>query len=137
MGIGAERNQIVATFQETLSADATRAIARADGAAIVTGVDVFNSANLATHATNYVTFQIINLGTDATGTTVIAAGSTSQTGGSAMTANVAFPLTVTAAAATVTSGQTLGFVYNEATTDVANNQVINVALRYVQVGAGS
>ena len=135
MGIGAERNPICVTFQETLSADATRAMARADGALIVESVDVFNSANLATHATNYVTFKIVNLGTNASGTTVIASASTSQTGGSAMAANVAFPLTVTAAAASVADGETIGFIYDEATTDVANNQIINVAVRYTQVGA--
>lgn len=130
----AERYQVPLTFQETISADATRAIGRAEGGAKIESVDVFNSANLATHATNYVTFQLINLGTDATGTTVIAAASTSQTGGSAMAANVAFPLTVTAAAASVADGETLGFVYNESTTDVANSQVINVVVRYTQTG---
>jgi hypothetical protein len=132
-----DRNQHQVTFQETISADATRAIARANGSIIVEGVDVYNSANLATHATNYVTFKLINLGTDATGTTVIATASTSQTGGSAMTANLAFPLTVTAAAQAMTNGQQIGFIYDEATTDVANSQVINVVVRYTQVGAHS
>ena len=133
----ADRYEIPITFQETISADATRAIGRAEGGLTVTGVDVFNSANLATHATNYVTFKLINLGTDATGTTVVAQASTSQTGGSAMTANLAFPLTITAANATFTDGQCIGFIYDEATTDVANNQVINVVVRYVQTGANS
>ena len=133
----ADRYQIPITFQETISADATRSIARAEGGMRVESVDVFNSANLATHATNYVVFQLINLGTDATGTTVIATASTSQTTGSAMTANVAFPLTVTAAAAELTDGQALGFVYNESTTDVANSQIINVVVRYTQLGPTS
>lgn len=133
----ADRLQVPITFQETLSADATRAIARAEGTSVIQSVDVYNSTNLATHATNYVTFKIINLGTDATGTTVIASASTSQTGGSAMSANVAFPLTVTAAAASVADGETIGFVYDEATTDVANNQVINVVVRYLPVGPTS
>jgi len=133
----ADRYQIPITFQETLSADATRAIGRAEGACIIKSVDVFNSTDLATHATNYVTLQLINLGTDASGTTVIAAASTSQTGGSAMAENVAFPLTITAAAAAVADGETLGFVYNESTTDVANSQVINVVVRYEQVGPTS
>src|SRR5688572_11754939 len=126
----ADRYQIPITFQETISADATRAIGRAEGAIKIESVDVFNSAALATHATNYVTFKLINLGTDAQGTTVIATASTSQTGGSAMAANVAFPLTVTAAAAAMADGETIGFVYDEATTDVANSQVINVVVRY-------
>lgn len=133
----ADRYQIPITFQETLSADATRALARAEGAMRVDSVDVYNASNLATHATNYVTFKLINLGTDAQGTTVIATASTSQTTGSAMTANVAFPLTVTAANAVIADGETLGFVYDEATTDVANNHVINVVVRYTQTGPTS
>lgn len=131
----ADRYQVPITFQETFSADATRAIGRAEGAVRIDAVDVFNSTNLATHATNYVTFKLINLGTDATGTTVIATASTSQTTGSAMTANVAFPLTVTAANATVSDAQTIGFIYDESTTDVANSQIINVVVRYTQLGA--
>lgn len=131
----ADRYQVPITFQETFSADATRAIGRAEGAVRIDAVDVFNSTNLATHATNYVTFKLINLGTDATGTTVIATASTSQTTGSAMTANVAFPLTVTAANATVADAETIGFIYDESTTDVANSQIINVVVRYTQLGA--
>lgn len=124
-------------FRETLSADATRVISRADGDIRVTGVDVFNASTLATHATNYVTFKVINMGTDATGTAVVASASTSQTGGSAMTANVAFPLTVTASAAAITDGQALGFIYDESTTDVANSHDISVIVRYTRVGPSS
>jgi hypothetical protein len=130
-----DRNQHLVTFQEVLSADATRSLARAEGASVIESVDVFNSANLATHATNYVTFKLINLGTDAAGTTVIASASTSQTGGTAMAANLAFPLTITAANKLVADGEAIGFIYDESTTDVANSQVINVAVRYTQVGA--
>lgn len=133
----AERYQIPITYNEVLSADATRVIARAAGGMRVEAVDVFNSSAVATHATNYITFKIINLGTDAQGTTVIATASTSQTTGSAMVANVAFPLTITAAAASLTDGQTLGFVYDEATTDVANSHAITVVVRYVQTGTPS
>jgi len=128
----ADRIPHIICFQETLSADATRAMARSYGSTRIIGVDVVNSTNLATHATNYVTFKVINLGTDASGTTVVASASTSQTGGSAMTANVAFPLTVTAANATFANGETIGFVYDESTTDVANSQVINVIVTAVQ-----
>jgi hypothetical protein len=130
-----DRVQHAISFQEVLSADATRAIARAEGAAVIESVDVFNGANLATHATNYVTFKLINLGTDATGTTVIASASTSQTGGTAMTANLAFPLSITAANKNIADGESIGFIYDEATTDVANTQSINVVVRYLQVGA--
>lgn len=121
----------------TLSADATRAIARAAGACLVKAVDVFNSAALATHATNYVTFKVINLGTDGSGTTVIASASTSQTGGSAMVANQAFPLTIVAGAAAVADGEAIGFIYDEATTDVADSQVLQVVVRTQPVGAPS
>jgi len=133
----ADRLRQTLNFSETLSADATRAIARADGALRVTGVDVFNASAVATHATNYITFKVINLGTDAQGTTVVASASTSQTGGTAMAAHVAFPLTVVSAAAAVADGETLGFVYDEATTDVANSHVIHVVVKTVPVGSPS
>jgi hypothetical protein len=123
-------------FAEThvLSADATKVLGRADGAEIITGVDVFNASNLATHATNYVTFKLINMGTDANGTTVIAAASTSQTGGSGMTANVAFPLSVVAAAKQVADGDAIGLIYDESTTDVANSHEIRIVVRRQAVG---
>lgn len=121
----------------TLSADGTKVLGRADGAEIVTGVDIFNASNLATHATNYVTFKIINMGTDGSGTTVVASASTSQTTGSAMTANVAFPLTVVAAAKAIADGEALGFIYDESTTDVADNHEITVVVRRQPVGPSS
>jgi hypothetical protein len=131
----ADRYQIPITFQEIFSADATRNIGRAQGAIKIESVDVFNSAALATHATNYVTFKLINLGAAAAGTTVIATASTSQTTGSAMAANTAFPLTIDSANAVMADGDGIGFVYDESTTDVANSQVINVVVHYTQVGA--
>ena len=130
----AERYQVPVTWQETLSADATRAIARAEGDVRIESCDVFNASALATSATNYVTFKLINLGTDGQGTTVIASASTSQTTGAAMVAHKAFPLTVVAAAAGVADGETVGFIYDESTTDVANSHVINVVYRYTQTG---
>lgn len=123
-------------FQEVhvLSADATKVLGRADGIEIITGVDVFNASNLATHGTNYVTFKVINMGTAGSGTTVIASASTSQVGGSAMTANVAFPLSVVEAAKTVADGEAIGFIYDESTTDVANSHEIRVVIRRQPVG---
>src|SRR5688572_25870543 len=132
-----DRIQEVIGFSEVLSADATRALARANGAVRIESADVFNGSALATHATNYVTLKIVNLGTDGAGTTVIASASTSQTGGSAMSANKAFPLTVTAANRNVADGETIGFIYDEATTDVANSHPITVAVRFTRVGAPS
>lgn len=130
-----DRYQHAFSIYADFSADATRAIARAEGIQHVVAVDVFNSAALATHATNYVTLKLVNLGTDGAGTTVIASASTSQTTGAAMAANVAFPLTITEANKVVADGETLGFIYDEATTDVANNQLLTVVVRTVQVGA--
>lgn len=130
-----DRYQHAFSIYGDFSVDATRAIARAEGIQHVVAVDVFNSAALATHATNYVTLKLVNLGTDGAGTTVIASASTSQTTGAAMAANVAFPLTITEANKVVADGETLGFIYDEATTDVANNQLLTVVVRTVQVGA--
>lgn len=95
------------------------------------------AASIATHATAYITMKLINLGTDATGTTVIATASTSQTGGSAVAANVAFPLTITAANATVADGETLAFVRDEATTDASTSSNTVVVVRYIPVGPTS
>lgn len=131
----ADRYKGLITYENTYSADATNILGRIEGGVRITDAYVFNGSNLATHATNYVTFSLINMGTDASGTTVIATASTSQTTGSSMTAHVAFPLTVTAAAADVTDGQVLGFVYNESTTDVANNHVISVSVNYIPTTA--
>lgn len=132
-----DRIQEILGINEVISADATRAMGRMNGAAIVQSADVFNGSALATHATNYVTFKIINLGTDGSGTTVIASASTSQTGGSAMVANQAFPLTIVAAAQAVADGEAIGFVYDEATTDVANNHPITATVKFTRVGAPS
>jgi len=131
----ADRYQGVVSFSEIISADATRAIVPVAGITHIESVAVFNAAAVATHATNYITFKLINLGTDGLGTTVVASASTSQTGGSAMVAHKAFPLTVTAANKAFTDGQTIGFIYDEATTDVADSQNVRVVVRYTQVGA--
>lgn len=118
----------------TFSADGTKVLGRVDGACRVVGCDVFNSSNLATHGTNYLTLKLINMGTAASGTTVVASASTSQTGGSAMTANKAFPLTVVAAAQDLADGEALGIIYDEQTTDVADNHELRVVVRLQRVG---
>ena len=112
--------------------DETRAVARVSGKAIVKSIDVFNTT--ATHATNYITYTLVNLGTDASGTTVIATASTSQTGGSAIAAHVAFPLTITAANAAVAAGDTLGFVRDEANTNAAALAACTVVVKYQNIG---
>lgn len=119
----------------TFSADGTKVVGPVVSTTQIIGCDIFNASALATHATNYVTFKLINMGTDASGTTVVATASTSQTTGSAMAANTAFPLTVTAANATITPGQVLGLIYDEATTSVADNHEIICVVKYQPTGA--
>lgn len=114
--------------------NATNAVGRARGACIIKGVDVYNTANVATHATNYVTMRLLNLGTDASGTTVVATASTSQTGGSAVTAHVPFPLTVTAANATLADGEVFAFVRAEQNTDAANLAGCTVNVHLQEIG---
>lgn len=121
----------------TTDADATWVVGRAEGAFVVKSVDIFASASVATHATNYITFKLINLGTDGSGTTVIATASTSQTGGSAIAANTAFPLTVTAANATVGDNEVIGFFRDEANTNAATTADTVVHVKYIPVGATS
>lgn len=121
----------------TSDGDENIVLCRAEGAMLVKGVDVFGSAAVATHATNYITLKLVNLGTNATGTTVIATASTSQTGGSAIAADIAFPLTVTAANATVADGETLAFVRDEATTDASTIAKCRCVVHYIPVGPTS
>lgn len=130
----ADRYQQVLRGEWTFSADGTKVVGPIEGGGVIKNVRVFNASTLATHATDYVTFKLINMGTNAAGTTVIATASTSQTGGSAMAANVAFPLTITAAAATVADNEVLGLIYDEATTTVADNHAITVVVHYIPTG---
>jgi hypothetical protein len=131
----ADRYQSMIRGEWTFSADGTKVLAPIEGGAVINNVRVFNASTLATHATNYVTFKLINMGTDAAGTTVIATASTSQTGGAAMAANVAFPLTITTANAAITDNSVLGFIYDESTTDVADNHAITVVVHYTPTQA--
>lgn len=137
MSFGDRKQEVMTIGPFTTDADATWVVGRAEGAMLVKAVDVFASATVATHATNYITLKLINLGTDGAGTTVIATASTSQTGGSAITANVAFPLTVTAANASVADGEAIGFFRDEATTDASTTANTVVQVRYITVGATS
>lgn len=135
MSFGDRKREVWSVGPFTSDGDATWCVGRADGQIEVKSVDVFASASVATHATNYITFKLVNLGTDGAGTTVIATASTSQTGGSAVSANAAFPLTLTAANVSVTDGQAIGFVRDEATTDASTTADTVVVVRTVQQGA--
>ena len=112
---------------------ATHVVGKADGTIRINSCEVFNLASAATHATAYVTMTLINLATDGAGTTVIASASTSQTGGAAVPAFKAFPLTITAANATLTDGQALGFVRTEQNTDSVALAGCTVVVRYTQL----
>lgn len=127
------RYQIPMVMSAAVAADTTQAIGRAEGAMVIQSADVFCRAAIATHATNYVVMNLINLGTAGTGTTVIATASTSQTTGAAVVANKAFPLTITAANASIADGEAIGFVWDESSTDVAD-ATVTVVVRYLQVG---
>jgi len=116
-------------------AASTIPIGASKGTIVVDAVEIYNSASLATHATQYITLKLVNLGTAGTGTTVVASASTSQTGGSAITANKVWPLTVTSANATFTDEQVLGFVRNEAHTDAGALAACVVKVYYTQVAA--
>jgi hypothetical protein len=113
----------------------TNVVGKAEGTILVNAVEVFNTASVATHGSQYITLSLINLGTNGAGTTVIATASTSQTGGSAIPALKPWPLTVTAAAAEVTDGQCLGFYRNEAHSDAADIAGCQVIVRYTQITA--
>lgn len=137
MAFGDRKQEIVACGPFTSDGDENVVMARAEGAALIKSVDVFASASVATHATNYITLKLVNLGTDGTGTTVIASASTSQTGGSAIAADTAFPLAITAAAATVADGEAFAFVRDEATTDASTLARCRCVVRYITVGPTS
>jgi hypothetical protein len=137
----ADRYQIpmsAGPFNFTANTDgAIAAIGPVEGACRIESVAVLNSAAVATHATNYLTLSLINLGTAGTGTTVIATASTSQTGGSAIVANKPFALTVTTANADITDGQVIGLKVLHATTDASALAMGRVVVRYTQVGPTS
>ena len=113
--------------------DATHVLGKVDGTVLINSCEVFNIASAATHATDYITMKLINLGTGGAGTTVIATASTSQTGGSAVPAFKAFPLSITAANATLTDGMALGFVRDEANDSASNLAGCTVVVRYTQL----
>lgn len=121
----------------TSDADMTSVVCRAKGDIIITDAYLFNSASVATHASNYITYKLVNLGSDAQGTTVVATASTSQTGGSAIAAYVPFPLTITDANKTISNGQVIAFVRDEQNTDAAAQSGMVCVVSYIQVGATS
>jgi hypothetical protein len=119
------------------TAGVTMAIGPVEGTSNVESVVVLNSAAIATHATNYITFSLINLGTAGTGTTVVASASTSQTGGAAVVAQKPFTLSITAANKEVSDGQVLGLNVKHATTDASAVAMGRVHLWVTQTGPTS
>lgn len=115
----------------------TMAIGPVEGTSNVESVCVLNSAAVATHATQYLTMSLINLGTAGTGTTVIATASTSQTGGSAVVANKPFPLTITAANKEIGDGSVLGLKVVASHTDATGLAMGRVHVWLTQTGPTS
>lgn len=130
-----EANQQTAVSNFTVTADATQPIFVANGSVDVESVSAVFQANVATSATAFTTFSITNVGTAGSGTTVVAGPNNTDVatnGGVAITALKPVAMTVVAAAKRLTDGQLLGFVWNEATTDVAD-ATVTVSVRYTQV----
>ncbi len=133
--MGIFNDQAHATADFTVTADATHPIFVANGTVNVESVRATFQANIATSATDYATFGCDNLGTDGTGTTVVAGTNNfdeATNGGAAITALVPVTMDVVAAAKQLTDGEVLGFNWNEATTDVAD-ATIHVDVRYTQL----
>ncbi|HAM57696.1 MAG TPA: hypothetical protein DCQ64_20685 [Candidatus Rokubacteria bacterium] len=134
-----EANQQTAVSNFQVTADATFPVFVAKGTVVVESGSATFQANIATSATAFTTFSLINLGTAGSGTTVVAGPNNTDVatnGGVAITALVPSHLTVVSAAKTLTDGQVLGFHWNEATTDVANADV-TVSVRYTQASSPS
>lgn len=110
---------------------AARAIGVVRGIVHITEVLLLNSASGASHATNYVVHNLINMGTDGTGTTVIASASTVATH---FPANKAFRLAITDANKVMTDGQVIGFERAEQNTDAPAQAACHVQVRFQQVG---
>ncbi len=133
MGIFNDQNHVHGSFDVT--ADATEPMFTAVGTVIIESVRVMFAANIATHATNFSTFSILNFGAAASGTTVVAGPNNfdeATNGGVAITADVPLTMAVVAAAKQLTDGEVLAFKWDEETTDVANATVL-WDVRYTQV----
>ncbi len=111
-----------------LDGDLSRPLATVQGTVEITQVDVMNAASAASHATNFVTFNLINGGTDGAGTTVIATATTAATN---VPAFAPFNLPVTAANKTVTDGQVLILERAEENTDAPALANATFQVRYV------
>src|SRR3990167_9012750 len=129
-----ESNQQTAVSNFTVTADATFPVVVANGAIDIESAVAVFQASIATHATNFATFSLINLGTDGAGTTVVAGSNNfgvASDGGVALTALKPSTLAVVAAAEALTNGQGLGVKWDEETTDVAD-ATVTVSVRYTQ-----
>lgn len=112
-----------------LDGDVSHVVGTIQGTGVVQQVDLFNNASGASHATNKVTYSLINGGTDGTGTTVVATADTSATN---FPQYAPFNLAVTAANATITDGQVLILKRDEANTDAPAQAAGVCQVRYLQ-----
>ena len=128
-----ETNQQTAVVSRTVTADTTFPVVVAKGTIDIESCEIVCVAAIATHAANTVAISLVNLGTGGAGTTVVATGAIA-TAGNAVTALAPKNVPVTAANQQLTDGQALGFIWDEANTDVANAD-LTVSVRYTQVTA--
>lgn len=132
-----ETNQQTITQKFTVTADATVPLFVANGACDVESVAAVFEAAVATHATNFITYAVRNLGVAATGTTLVAGTNytgVATDGGVAIAKWVPVTMTVVPAAKRLADGEVLYFHWDEATTDVAD-ATVTVTVRYTQVTA--
>jgi hypothetical protein len=116
----------------SLDGDVSHVVGKIEGTVDIQSCAVHNNASAASHATNFVTFNLVNGGTDGAGTTVIATATTAATNVSAF---APFELTVTDANKTVTDGQVLIFERAEENTNAPALATGVVQVRYLQTVA--
>ncbi len=132
MGIFNDQQHV--SRQVSVTGDQTEPIFSATGTIKIESVRAMFAANIATHATDFATFSILNFGVASAGTIVVAGPNNfdeATNGGVAISADV--PVTMAVSAGMVlTAGEVLAFKWDEETTDVANATII-VDVRYSQV----
>lgn len=115
----------------SMDGDVSHAVGTVQGTVEIQQVDLHNSVSGASHGTNFVTYNLINGGTDGTGTTVIATATTAATN---FPAFAPFNLPITGDA-TVTDGQCLIIERDEENTDAPAQGSCVVQVRYLQTVA--
>lgn len=119
----------------TVTADLTEPLFVARGTIDIVRVRALFVASIATHATDFAAFSLLNIGAAAAGTAIVAGPNNfdeATNGGVAITADVPVTIAVVDAAKRLTDGEVLAFKWDEATTDVANATVL-LDIHYRQI----